>query len=153
MLPEVSSDPHASAAPRGPARGIRCGERGCLRDARRFRRDGRGSSRRAFTLIEVLIVVVILSIVAALAVPRVITAMTDSRLEAAQARGRQLLTLVVRYNQFFPATAIPVVDGPIAPAELGKLVTVGYCVADDLINPVDAAKGWSFAGPNLVPTP
>lgn len=107
----------------------------------------------AFTLLEILVVVVILGIMAALVVPKVVSAMQDSKSEAAEARGRQLLTLVVRYNQFHPASAIPIADGPIAAAELAKLVTVGYCVAGDLANPADPAKGWSFDGPNLVPTP
>ncbi len=112
-------------------------------------------SRRtsAFTLIEVLVVVVILSIMAALVVPKVISAMQDSRGEAATARGRQLLTLIVRYNQFHGGDPIPIADGPVAASELNKLVTAGYCTAPDLVNQVDPNKGWSFDGPMLVPTP
>lgn len=108
---------------------------------------------RGFTLLEVLVVVVILSIMAALVVPRVISAMTDSKFKAAEARGRQLVTLVVRYNQFHPATAIPIANGPVAGSELAKLVDAGYCNAEDITNLADSTKGWSFDGQNLVPTP
>lgn len=116
-----------------------------------------GSLRRtrptAFTLIEILIVVFILSVLASLVVPQVLSAMTDSKLEAAKARGSQIYTLVVRYNQFFPNDTIPLADGPIADSDLNKLVAVNYCTAADLINQVDATKGWSILSGRLVPTP
>lgn len=106
-----------------------------------------------FTLIEVLIVVVILAILASLVIPRVVSAMQESRQEAAEARAGQILTMIVRYNQLNPAQAIPIVDGPVASTDLAKLVAAGYCVEADLVNPADPAKGWSFEGPKLVPTP
>jgi len=109
--------------------------------------------RRAFTLIEVLIVVFILSVLAALVVPQVLSAMTDSKSEAAKARGSQILTLMVRYNQFHPGSEIALVDGAISDADLNKLVDANYCTAADLINQVDATKGWSLVSGRVVPTP
>lgn len=120
----------------------------------RFNGQRAGRSRqRAFTLVEVLIVVFILSVLASLVIPRVLSAMTDSKVEAAKARGSQIYTLIVRYNQFFPGTPIALADGPIADAELDKLVGVNYCTAADLVNQVDATKGWSLVAGRLVPTP
>jgi len=107
----------------------------------------------AFTLVEVLIVVFILSVLAALVVPKIVSAMSDSKTEAAKVRGSQILTLVVRYNQFFPATAIALADGPVSSADLNKLVTVDYCTAADLVNQVDPTKGWSLVAGRLVPAP
>lgn len=115
-------------------------------------RDARIQSR-GFTLLEILIVVVILGLLASLVVPRVISAMGDSRAEAAKARASQIYTMVTRYNQFNPSSAIPTTDGAISQANLDKLVTAGYCVASDLTNQVDSTKGWSFQSNRIVPTP
>lgn len=112
--------------------------------------------KRGFTLIEILIVVVILGVLAALVVPSVVSAMSDAQSEAAEARGSQILTMIVRYNQFLPgvgATVIATTDGAISDADLAKLSTAGYCTAADYVNQVDAAKGWSFASGKVIPTP
>ncbi|MBX3355410.1 MAG: prepilin-type N-terminal cleavage/methylation domain-containing protein [Phycisphaeraceae bacterium] len=111
------------------------------------------SRGRAFTIIEILIVVFIISVLAALVIPRVLSAMTESKEEAAKARGSQLYTLMVRYNQFHPDSAIPLSDGPVAAADLAKLVSVNYCTDDDLVNQVDSSKGWSIVSGRLVPSP
>jgi len=109
--------------------------------------------RSAFTLIEVLIVVFILALLAGLVMPRVLSAMSDSKSEAAKARGSQILTLVVRYNQNHSGSAIPLTDGPIAASDLARLVEVGYCAAGDLVNQVDPSKGWSVLSGRVIPTP
>lgn len=110
-------------------------------------------NRRGFTLIEVLIVVVILGVLAALVIPSVTSALTDAKTEAAEARASQILTMITRYNQFFPATAIATTDGNISDADLAKLVTANYCVADDLTNQIDITKTWNFLGGKVVPEP
>lgn len=110
-------------------------------------------SRRAFTIIEILIVVFILSVLAALVVPRVLSAMTDSKIEASKARASEILTMIVRYNQFHPGAKITLVNGPIADADLNKLVEAQYCTAADLVNQADASKGWSYQGDRVIPTP
>lgn len=111
--------------------------------------------KRGFTLIEILIVVVILGVLAALVVPSVTSALGDAQNEAADARGSQILTMIARYNQFLPGggTVIPTTDGAISSASLAKLSTAGYCTAADYVNQVDAAKGWSFTAGKVIPTP
>lgn len=111
--------------------------------------------KRGFTLIEILIVVIILGVLAALVVPSVTSALSDAQSEAADARGAQILTMITRYNQFLPGggTAIATTDGAIADADLAKLATAGYCTADDYVNQVDSAKGWTFSSGKVIPTP
>jgi len=100
--------------------------------------------RKGFTLIEILIVVVILGVLAALVVPSVTSALDDANTEAASARGGQITTMVTRLNQFQPGGAsITLTDGSTySAANLNALVTAGYCSADDLTHQVDSTKGW-----------
>jgi len=145
--------PSAHSAEKSPEFGITRPAEVVFASRRAARTRPTGAARAAFTLIEVLIVVVIVAIMASLVVPRVISAFTESAQESAEARASQILTMIVRYNQFYPAQAIPVTDGPVSAADLAKLVAAGYCSADDLVNPANAANGWSFVGPKLIPTP
>lgn len=117
------------------------------------RMNNRRRTSRGFTLIEILIVVVILGVLAALVVPSVTSALSDANREAAEARASQVLTMVTRYNQFLPGggAAIATADGSISSTDLAKLVTAGYCTSDDLTNQVTGTQAWSFSGGKVIP--
>jgi prepilin-type N-terminal cleavage/methylation domain-containing protein len=105
--------------------------------------------RKGFTLIEILIVVVILGVLAALVVPSVTGALDDANRGAASARAGQITTMVTRFNQFLPggASAITLTDGAnYSAGDLTKLVTAGYCTQSDLANQADSTKGWTWNG-------
>jgi prepilin-type N-terminal cleavage/methylation domain-containing protein len=104
----------------------------------------RRGKRRGFTLIEILIVVVILGVLAALVIPGVTSALGDANIKAANARASQITTMYTRYVNFKEAGDPDIVvagSGATAPAAFGAFVTKGYCSSDDLVNQIDSA-GW-----------
>lgn len=112
----------------------------------RLKKNPKSGIRKGFTLIEILIVVVILGVLAALVVPSVTSALDDANREAAEARAGQITTMVTRFNQFLPggATAITLTDGASYSAEdLNGLVTAGYCSASDLENQMGGNWTWN----------
>jgi prepilin-type N-terminal cleavage/methylation domain-containing protein len=112
----------------------------------RLTKNTKSKIRKGFTLIEILIVVVILGVLAALVVPSVTSALDDANREAAEARAGQITTMVARFNQFLPggATAITLTDGATySAADLADLVTAGYCADADLANQMGGDWTWN----------
>ncbi|NBX25596.1 MAG: hypothetical protein EBQ99_06035 [Planctomycetes bacterium] len=103
--------------------------------------NGKRGKRRG---IEILIVVVILGVLAALVIPGVTGALSDANSNAAAARASQITTMVTRLNSFKPGGAsITLSDGTVYSAsDLGALVTANYCTADDLTNQAKEDGGW-----------
>ena len=114
-----------------------------------FKNSSKRIMRRGFTLIEILIVVVILGVLAALVIPGVFTALGDANDKAAIARASQITTMVNRYNAFYPDTAIILPTSGTKTfiyndADMAKLVGVKYCAEEDLKNQLDKTKGWTY---------
>ena len=127
-----------------------------------FKNSSKRIMRRGFTLIEILIVVVILGVLAALVIPGVVGALDDTKKNAASARASQITTMVTRYNAFNPATAIILPTTGTKPylyndTDLLKLSGLDYCSTEDLKNQLspDNSKGWTYDATTkkFIPTP
>ena len=109
--------------------------------------------RRGFTLIEILIVVVILGVLAALVIPGVMGALGDSQKNAAVARASQITTMVTRYNQFYVpattgATKLTWADNAtVSATDLEPLwKNAKYCQEGDIANPAEGGV-WVWSQP------
>lgn len=111
------------------------------------------SPRKAFTLIELLIVVAIIAILAAIAVPNFLEAQTRAKVSRAQTDMRTLATAIESYridNSQYPPGAVDNVLAPgYAPANLRKTVIALLSTPISYITsfPEDAFKG-DYRGDN-----
>ena len=110
----------------------------------------RRGKRRGFTLIEILIVVVILGVLAALVIPGVTSALGDSNKKAALARAAQITTMVTRAKQFGTSeqkSAMNALSGTsVTPDQLAALAPSYFPTAQDLWVPgdTDGSMAWNF---------
>ncbi len=92
----------------------------------------RGRKRKGFTLVEVLVVVVILGLLAALVAPRVVGQGEDAKRTAASVQIREIEQALEMYrldNSFYPTTAQglqALVNKPVSPPEPRRYRQGGY---------------------------
>ena len=117
--------------------------------------------QRAFTLIELLIVVAIIAILAAIAVPNFLEAQTRAKVSRAKSDLRSLATGVEAYfvdnNRYMPFAFPPAINGKVGEQQIYLLTTpIAYLtsIPEDVFqsnrpskNPVAAKNFSSFFGP------
>jgi type II secretion system protein G len=110
------------------------------------------SSRGGFTLIELLIVVAIIAILAAIAVPNFLEAQTRSKVSRAKADMRTIATAIESYRVDHNAYPVSAVDRPFAPAySAANFRATVYAVITTPVAylttfPTDAFKGTKVSG-------
>ena len=113
------------------------------------------SRRRAFTLVELLVVMLIVSILMAIAVPMYLSTVTDSQIKTARANMQTIASAVQAYRvrwQVYPSSLAALsgdlgntaINGPAGRTAYSFSTTGGTCT-DNQDNPVGSSPPFGFS--------
>ena len=109
--------------------------------------------QKGFSLIELLIVVAIILIIAAIAIPNLLRAKIAANESSAAASTRQINTAELSYATSYPAVGYPATLGPLGPAAAGcaaGAAAANACILDFVLSS-GAKSGYSFSAVGATP--
>jgi len=108
--------------------------------------------QKGFSLIELLIVVAIILIIAAIAIPNLLRARIAANESSAVASLRTLNTAQISYNSSYPTVGFAITMGALAGTNCAPPGSSGACIIDTQLAS-GTKSGYSFALSNLTGTP
>jgi type IV pilus assembly protein PilA len=107
---------------------------------------------QGFSLIELLIVVAIILIIAAIAIPNLLRARIAANESSASASVRQLTTAEIAYNSAYPAVGYPTTLPPLGGATPCVPSSATGCFIDSLLT-TQSRSGYQFAATGIGGSP